>query len=174
MDSLTPQFIPIGEVLTPHGTKGHFLVEPLTDFPERFDAGSKIYINRQPLTIDTSSVKKSNFIIKVNAVDSAEDANKLQGQQIEIYNSQLKSLAKGQYYHFQLIGLCVYTVEGEPLGSIKQILSYPGNDVYVVEGEEDEILIPAVEDVVKRIDIKRRRMIVEAIDGLLELNKKKE
>jgi 16S rRNA processing protein RimM len=173
MDSLTPQFIPIGEILTPRGTNGHFRVRVFTDFPERFNPQSRIYIDRQPKTIEASVFQKGYFIIKVDGIDSPEDALGLQGKQVEIHSSQLKPLADGQYYHFQLIGLSVYTVEGESLGSIKQILSYPGNDVYLVEGEMGEVLIPAVDDVVKRIDIEQGRIVVKAIDGLLELNKKK-
>ena len=173
MNSLTPEFIFIGEVLSPHGTKGHFRVRPATDFPERFDTGSKIYINRQPFTIESSSLQKGNFIIKVNAIDNTEAAKKLQGKQVEIDKSQLKSLADGQYYHFQLTGLEVFIDNDKSIGSLKQVLSAPGNDVYVVEGEDGEILIPAVEDVIKLIDTKNGRIVIEAIDGLLELNRKK-
>jgi len=173
MHSVTPQFIQIGEVLSPSGTKGHFRVRVITDFPERFDLGSKIYINRQPFTIEYSTLQKGNFIIKVNGIDNTEDANKLQGQQIEIDNSRLKPLANGQYYHFQLIGLEVFTDNGESVGRLKQVLATPCNDVYIVEGEEGEVLIPAVEDVIKLVDIKNGRIVIEAIDGLLELNRKK-
>jgi len=173
MDSLAPQFIPVGEVLSPHGTKGHFRIRVITDLPERFNPGAKIYINRQPFIIEYSSTQKGCFIIKVNDIDNPEDAKKLQGKQVEIHNSQIKPLADGQYYHFQLIGLVVFTDDGESIGRIKQILSYPGNDVYVVEGKEGEVLIPAIDDVIKIVDIKNRRIVIKAIDGLLELNKKK-
>ncbi len=173
MDSSTPQFISIGEVLAPHGTNGHFKVRQITDFPKRFSAGSKIYIDRLPFSIEHSSFQKSGFIIKINGIDNPEDAANLRGKQIEIDRSQLKSLANGQYYHFQLTGLEVFTDKGEPVGRLKQVLDSPGNDIYVVEGKEGEILIPAVEDVIKLVDVKNRRIVIEAIDGLLDLNRKK-
>ena len=174
MDSKAPEFISIGEVLSPRGTKGHFMVSIITDFPERFSPDSKIYIDHRPFTIENSSLQKGNFVIKLYGIDISEEALKLKGREIEIHHSQLKSLADGQYYHFQLVGLEVFTFEGEPVGKLKHVLTSPGNDVYVVEGEKGEVLIPAVEDVIRLVDIKRGRIVIEAIDGLLELNRKKE
>ena len=174
MNSQALEFISIGEVLSPRGTKGHFKVSIITDFPERFNPHSRLYIDHRPFIIENSSLKKGNFVIKLYGIDSSEEALKLKGREVEIHHSQLNSLADGQYYHFQLVGLEVITLEGELVGKLKQVLTSPGNDVYVVEGEKGEVLIPAVEDVIRLVDIKRGHIIIEAIDGLLELNRKKE
>jgi 16S rRNA processing protein RimM len=77
-------------------------------------------------------------------------------------------LLQGQYYTFQLIGLDVLTTEGQYLGQVTDIMATAGNDVYIVEGEGGEILIPAIEDVVKSIDLKKGKMVIEAIKGLLD------
>ncbi len=172
MCSANPDFITVGEILSPWGTKGQLKVRVITDFPERFSPSSKIYINRQPLTIDSSIRQRDSVIIKLKSIDSYEAAQKLKGQPVEIDGSQLKPLAEGQYYHFQLIGLEVWTAGGELLGNISHILATPGNDIYAVEGNQGEILIPAVEDVVKSIDLGQGRIVIEAIEGLLNLNKK--
>ena len=166
------EFIVIGQILVPWGSKGKLKVEIVTDFPQRFKPSSKIYINRQPMTIDSTSWHKGKAIIKLNTIDSIEDAQRLQGQPIEIHHSQLQPLPEGQYYHFQLIGLEVRTTGGELLGDITQILTADSNDNYVVRGTEGEILIPAIEDVVKSIDLNKGCIIIEAIDGLLSLNQK--
>jgi len=166
------EFIVIGQILVPWGSKGKLKVEVVTDFPQRFKPSSKIYINRQPMTIDSTSWHKGKAIIKLNTIDSIEDAQRLQGQPIEIHHSQLQPLPEGQYYHFQLIGLEVRTTGGELLGNITQILTADSNDNYVVRGTEGEILIPAIEDVVKSIDLNKGCIIIEAIDGLLSLNQK--
>jgi len=166
------EFIVIGQILVPWGIKGKLKVEVVTDFPQRFKPSSKIYINRQPMTIDSTSWHKGKAIIKLNTIDSIEDAQRLQGQTIEIHHSQLQPLPEGQYYHFQLIGLEVRTTGGELLGNITQILTADSNDNYVVRGTEGEILIPAIEDVVKSIDLNKGCIIIEAIDGLLSLNQK--
>jgi len=100
-------------------------------------------------------------------VNSVEDAQRLRGQTIEIHHSQLKPLPEGQYYHFQLIGLEVWTTPGELLGSITEILATASNDIYIVHGVKGEIFIPAIEDVVKSINLNEGRMIIEPIEGLL-------
>lgn len=165
------EFITIGQVLAPWGIEGKVRVEVITDFPHRFAPSSQIYINRKPMTIASTQWHKGKAIVKLDTIDSIEQAEKLQGQTIEIHHSQLQPLPEGQYYHFQLIGLEVWTTQGELLGKISQILSAESNDNYVVHGAKGEILIPAIEDIVKSVDLDNGRMTIEAIDGLLSLNR---
>ena len=172
MNSAELEFITIGKILAPWGIRGKLKVEVVTDFPQRFALYSQIYIKRQPMTIDSTEWHKRKAIIKLNSVDSIEQAQRLKGQPVEIHHSQLKSLPEGQYYHFQLIGLEVWTTQGELLGNITEILAAASNDNYVISSAKGEILIPAVEDVIKSIDLDKRRLVIEAIDGLLSLNQK--
>ena len=167
------EFITIGKILSPWGIKGQLNVEVATDFPQRFAPSSKVYINQQPTTIDSVEWYKGKVIIKLNTIDSIEDAKKLRGQLVEIHYSQLQLLPEGQYYHFQLIGLEVQTTQGESLGKITEILTTPSNDTYVVDGTRGEILIPATEDVIKSIDLDKGCLVIEPIKGLLSLNEKR-
>ena len=167
MKSSEPEFITIGKIIAPWGIKGKLKVEVVTDFPQRFTPSSKIYINRQPMTINSTEWHKRKAIIKLNTIDSIEDAQRLRGQPVEIHRSQVYPLPEGQYYHFQLIGLEVWTTEGELLGNVTEILTAESNDNYVVRGAKGEILIPAIEDVIKSIDLDKGRMVIEAIEGLL-------
>ena len=166
------EFIAIGRILAPRGIKGKLKVEVATDFPQRFSPSSKVYINRQPMTIDSTEWHKGKAIIKLHTIDSIKDAEKLRGQLVEIHHSQVYPLPEGQYYHFQLIGLEVWTTQGELLGNITDILTTPSNDNYVVSGAKGEILIPAIEDVIKSIDLNKGCLVIEPIEGLLSLNKK--
>ena len=161
------EFITIGEVQAPWGNQGKLKVKVLTDFPERFAPSSTVYINQQPMTIAQVEWQKGNAIIKLNAVDSVAAAQGLKGQPVEIHHSQLKSLPEGQYYHFQLIGLEVWTAQGELLGTVTEILTAPSNDIYIVQGNRGEILIPAIGDVIKSIELDKGRIIIEPIEGLL-------
>jgi len=172
MKSSNLDFMTIGRILAPWGTRGKLKVKVITDFPQRFALSSTVYINRQPMTIDSTEWHKGEVIIKLNAVDSIEAARRLRGQPVEIHHSQLYSLPEGQYYHSQLIGLEVWTTQGELLGNITEVLTAKSNDNYVVKGNEGEILIPAIEDVVKSIDLNKGRIVIEAIPGLLSLNQK--
>jgi 16S rRNA processing protein RimM len=168
-----PEFITIGTILSPWGVKGKLKVEVATDFPQRFAPSSKVYINQQPMTIDSVEWHKGKAIIKLTTIDIIEDAEKLRRQLVEIHHSQLQPLPEGQYYHFQLIGLEVRTTQGESLGKITEILTTPSNDTYVVNGASGEILIPATEDVIKSIDLDKGSLVIEPIKGLLSLNKKR-
>lgn len=166
------EFITIGQILSPWGTKGKLKVAVATDFPQRFTPSATVYVNRQLVNIESAEWRKGKVIIKLSTIDSIEAAQELRGQSLEIHHSQLKTLPEGQYYHFQLIGLEVWTARGEPLGRITEILSAQSNDNYVVRGPGGEILIPAIEDTIKSIDLDEGRIVIEPIEGLLTLNKK--
>ncbi len=172
MKTSDPEFITIGQILAPWGRKGELKVKVVTDFPQRFTPSSKIYINRQPMTINSTEWHKGKAIIKLNTINSIEDAQRLQGQPIEIHHSQVYPLPEGQYYHFQLTGLEVWTTQGELLGTVTEILTADSNDNYVVHGAKGEILIPAIEDVIKSIDLNKGCIVIEPIEGLLSLNQK--
>jgi 16S rRNA processing protein RimM len=162
------EYVTIGQILAPWGIKGKLKVEVITDFrQQRFNPSSKVYINRQPMTIESAEWHKGKAIIKLSSIDSIEEAQKLRGQPIEIHHSQLQPLPEGQYYHFQLIGLEIQTTQGELLGNITEILTAKSNDIYVVSSDRGEILIPAIDDVVKSIDLNKGRVIIEPIDGLI-------
>jgi len=97
-----------------------------------------------------------------------EDATELRGQFLEVPQSQIRPLPNGEYYQFQLLGLEVWTTEGELLGRIAHILPTGSNDVYVVPSKHGELLIPAIEDVVISIDLEKGRIVIELIEGLLQ------
>jgi len=166
------QFITIGKILSPWSTEGKLKVEVLTDFPRRFAPSSRVYVKRQPVTIDGLEWKKDKAIIKLDIVNNVKEADKLRGQLIEIRQRQLQVLPEGHYYHFQLIGMRVITTQGELIGTITDILSASNNDTYIVNGKKGEILIPAAEDIIKSIDIEKKCLVIEPIKGLLDLNKK--
>ncbi|MEE8413248.1 MAG: ribosome maturation factor RimM [Dehalococcoidales bacterium] len=166
------KYITIGKILSPWRTEGQLKAEVLTDFPRRFAPSSKVYIKRQPATIDDLEWRKGKAIIKLDTVNNFKEAERLRGQLIEIRESQLQVLPEGQYYHFQLVGMKVLTTQGELLGHITEILTTPNNDTYIVSGERGEILIPAAEDIVKSVDIEKKCLVIEPIKGLLDLNKK--
>ena len=172
MKSSAPEFITIGRILAPWGVKGKLKVAVTTDFPQRFAPSAMVYINHQPMTIESTEWHKGKAIIKLDKINSIEDATRQNGQLVEIHHSQLQALPEGQYYHFQLVGLEVWTTQGELLGSITDILPTPSNDNYAVSGSHGEFLIPAIEDVVKSIDLDKGCLVIEPIEGLLSLNKK--
>jgi 16S rRNA processing protein RimM len=162
-----PEFLIVGHILAPWGIKGEVKVEVVTAFPERFAPQKLVYLNARPLEIESCRPHKQHLVVKLATIDSIEDAEKLRGQDLTIPGSELYLLPEGQYYTFQLIGLNVVTTEGENLGKITDIMTTTSNDVYIVEGKRGEVLIPAIEDVVKSIDLAKGEMVIEAIEGLV-------
>lgn len=162
------RFIFIGRVVAPWGVKGEVKVEVLTDFPDRFSPTEEVHIDGAPLTIDRSRWRKARVILKLATIDSVEAAERLRGRMLEIPISKLRSLPEGQYYQFQLLGLEVWTTAGELLGKIADILPTGSNDVYVVRGNEGEMLIPAIEDVVKAVELDKGRILIELMQGLMQ------
>ncbi len=162
-----PEFLIVGHILSPWGIRGEVKVEVVTDFPERFAPHKVVYLNTRQLEIESCRPHKQHLVVKLAAIDSVEEAEKLRGQDLTIPRTELYPLPEGKYYAFQLIGLNVVTTEGKKVGKVIDIMTTPGNDVYIVKGKKGEILIPAIEDVVKSIDLKKGRIVIEAIEGLL-------
>ena len=167
MNSTYPEFITIGQVVAPWGNNGTLRVKVLTDFPYRFAPSATVYVNQQPVKIESVRWHKRNIILTINSINSRMAAEKLRGTMMEIHRSQLQSLPDGEYYQFQLIGLEVRTTQDVLLGNITEIIRAESNDIYVVSGSEGEILIPAIEDVVKSIDLEKKQIIIEPIEGIL-------
>ena len=161
------EYIVIGEVMGAHGQNGALRVRVLTEFPERFQCGAQFYIEGHSYTITATQPSRETVILKLTGVDSLEVAGQLRGKHLEIPASARKTLPNGRYYHHDIIGLEVVTNTGQPLGWISEILSTGSNDIYVANNCGREILVPAVKDVVKEIDITRKRITIEIIEGLL-------
>lgn len=162
-----PEFIVIGRVLAPWGVRGQMKVEPMTDFPERFSPGQVVYFEGSPFSVEKSHQIGRNVILKLATIDTIEESETLRGRFLEVEASSIQPLPPGQYYQFQVQGMEVWTEDGEPLGKVHEILPTGSNDVYVVRGRRGEILVPAIEDVVKEVDPERGRITVHVIEGLL-------
>ncbi len=167
-------YLAVGKVLKPQGIKGELKVEILTSFPERFFELERVFTELSGLEeLEISEVRlQQNFVyLKIKGIESIEDAGPLRGKLLKIPASWRKKLPRGEYYIYELIGLSVFSTSGEYLGKLTEVLSLPGNDVYMVEKEEQEIPVPALKKVVKKVDISGRRMEVELLPGLREAGK---
>ena len=156
--------------MAPHGVRGTVRAEILTDFPERLAKLETVYVGRtrQRCHIESTRWHRSQVLLKLAGVDTVEQAEGLRGDLVYVPLAEAVPLPAGQYYWHQIIDLDVQTSDGQPLGRISDILRTGSNDVYVVRSGDKELLIPAIEDVVKEIDLAEGRMIVEPIPGLLE------
>lgn len=161
------EYIVVGHVIGQLGIKGEVKIEVLTDFPDRFAPGNRAYVDGHPLTIERSRPHKDRLALKFFGIDDIEAASQLRGRNLEIPIDQIHELPVDEYYRFQILGLEVFDMQGEPVGKIDDILPTGSNDVYIVTGPRGEVLIPAIDDVIKSIDIQKGQMVIQVIDGLL-------
>ncbi|MEC4686317.1 MAG: ribosome maturation factor RimM [Nitrospirota bacterium] len=164
--------VSIGRIVKSRGVKGEFIVLPLTFSLERFDDVSRVYIKFddeiKEFTIEYSKPYGRTVIMKLRGINSPEDAAALRGGQLMVPEEESPPLPDGVYYYYQIIGLRVFTVDGEYIGRVTDIIETGSNDVYVVREGEKEYLIPAIKDVVRDIDIRNKRIVISPEAGLLE------
>ena len=168
-----PAFISIGYINKAHGIRGEIAVVSLTDHPTRFNKLNQVLIeypdnSRQPFEITGARIGHGKIIIKFKGVEDRTAAEELIGCYIVIPRDECFELPEDTYYIFDLIGLEVVTTQKQHIGTIEDILELPANDVYVVKNGNREILIPAVKEIIKKVDIKNQRIVIEPIEGLLE------
>jgi len=167
-------FIAIGKILTTHGNKGELIVEPLTDFPERFQTGEEVWLDREGRfskhRIESVRFHRQWVILGLSGVPDMSAAEELRGGLLKVPADRVYPLPEGHYYVFQLVGLPVFTQEGDFLGILKDVLPTGSNDVYQVCHPETgrEILLPAIKDCIKSIDLEHRRIVVHVLPGLMD------
>ncbi len=166
-----PEFLAIGQIKKAHGLRGEVTIEVMTDFPERFDEMKVVYVgdkvSAKLFAVAATRWHKSQVLLQFEGVTDRTQAETFKGLYLKIPVSEAKQLAPDDYYDYQLQGLAVVTDEGELLGPVVEIIETGANDVYVVSGEQAEILLPATQEVVLKVDLESRRMIVHVLDGLL-------
>jgi len=176
VDQVEPQdLIKIGKIVGTHGYKGTVKVEPLTDFPQRFKEMQSIKISQgnrlNELSVENCSFHKGHILIKFKGIDGMEDASKFRNAYLNVEADELYPLPEGHYYHFQLIGMGVYDTEKGYLGNLTDILETGANDVYVVKTQlYGDVLIPAIKNVIQKVDLAQNRIDVQLLPGLLEVN----
>lgn len=164
------EYFEIGQIVNTSGLKGIVKVNLFTDNIEKFD---KVIIekNKQLIEYEIEEVRyhKNQALIKFKGIDDIDTAETFRNCYIKVKRSWEEELPKDTYYIVDLIGLEVFSDEDKKLGILKEVYPVPGgkNDVYVVETGEKELLLPAIKDVIKEVDIPNKKIIVHLLDGLV-------
>lgn len=164
-----PELITIGKIINTQGHKGELKVLPLTDFPERFLTTSEVILNlrEQNFTyhIDAARIYKKYIIISIREIPDMNTALNFKSALIQVAKDQLVKLPEGHFYIFDIVGLEVYTIDGMFIGQVSDVITTGSNDVYVVKNSDNnEILLPAIKEVVREINIKEQKMLVNLIE----------
>lgn len=159
----------IGEICQAHGEDGEVRVLPVTDFPDRFFELTSVYLSGEAAARAVQRVRRHGkfFLLKLAGIKDEAEAAGLRGRRLELPPDRLVPLPAGHYYLWQIVGLRALSTGGRELGVVKEVLSRPAHDVYVVEKPGGgELLVPATRQVVVAIDLDQGQMTVKLLPGM--------
>ena len=164
----------VGRIVKTQGLKGQVrLFASREGGSETLQRGTFVYLRDQKgtdkkrLTVESSRIQKPFMILGFQEINRVEEAEGLVGFSAFVAKGSLASLPPGEFYAYQLIGLYVKTDQGMPLGILEKIIPTGSNDVFLVRKERREILLPATDEVVVRVDLEKKEMTVHLLEGLL-------
>lgn len=154
-------YIEAGEIVTTHGVRGEVKVLSWLDSPEMLCEFDRCRISGREYVMDAVRVQKTCNLVKLRGVDTMEDAQKLRGKTMELYR---EDISDELIFAAELVDVEVFA-DGASIGRIKEVLDYPGNSVYVVQGER-EYMIPAVKEFILSTDLEKNQMQVKLLKGM--------
>ena len=165
------EYFEIGQIVNTFGIKGMVKIMPYTDNINRFDDLKKVYVvikqTKKQYEVEEVKYHKGMVLLKFKGIDKVEDAENLRNAILEVERKDAAKLEEGSYYIADLIGMPVYTDEGKILGTLEDIFNTGSNDIYVVKTEDHkQILLQAIQDVIKEILLEKNKIIVHITPGL--------
>ena len=167
------EYFEIGQIVNTSGLKGFIKIKPFTDDIKRFNKLKTIYINinkeLKEYIIEDVKYVKNMVLLKLKGIDSIEEAEKYRNYYIHINKKDAPKLPKDSYFIADIEGCNVYEEETSKfLGIVTEVFPTGSNDVYVVKSEEGkQILLPAIKEVIKQVDIENKKIIVKLLEGLV-------
>ncbi len=164
-------FVVIGLLRRAHGVRGEVSAQPVSDMPERFKALERVLVRHggttREVAVEGVRRKGGSVLLKLEGVDDRTAAEALTGAEIGVGRNDVCPIPEGTYYVFDLIGCRVVGKDDRDIGLIDDVWKTPANDVFAVKTASGEVLIPVVQSVVKEIDLRRKIVKIEEIEGLL-------
>ena len=172
--ALKKDLVLIGKIVGTHGLKGTSKIQSYAESLEIFKSGTALLVispdgSENRYEIDWIKPHSRGALLALKQITGCDQAKSLIGSELFIGKAELPKLETGAYYWFDLIGVNVYTSDDRCIGRIDSIIETGANDVYVVKNADKEILVPALESVVRSIDIEAKIMRVELPEGLEEI-----
>ena len=165
-----PRYIAVGRIARAHGVRGEVAVLPLTQVGSRFERGSRLLASEgedRPMVVSSSRPHRDRMLVFFEGIKDRDAAEALQGTYLFVPASAVPPLPEGEFWPHELIGCEVVTDGGMPLGRLREVIHTPANDVWSVQGDDGtEVLVPALKDVVRDVDVGARRVVVREVPGL--------
>lgn len=174
-----PEYVTIAQISAPFGLRGAVKANVRTDFPDRFEQLEEVFIappgasgivNWERKALLSAKLQNEKVVVfRFEGLTKVEQVDSLRGYNVAVPFSDTVPLPEGEYYVFQIIGLDVYSTADVFVGKVVNVERMPANDVYTVRGplSKNDVLIPAIKDVVKEIDLEAGRMTIELLEGLI-------
>jgi 16S rRNA processing protein RimM len=157
----------VGRITKAHGLRGEVAVQVFSDNPDRFADGATVYLEGgRALTVTTARWTGARLLVAFEGVPDRTAAEALRGRSLVVPRSMLPELAEGEYWPHELIGCEVVTEAGRSLGRVTDVIENPANDLWAVDDDGVEVLIPAIREVVTEVDIEGGRIVVRDLPGL--------
>jgi 16S rRNA processing protein RimM len=170
---VSERLIPLGEIVTTHGLEGWLKLRLFNPQSTLLFSLKEIFLesggSRFPQALVAARPHKGHLLIKLRGIDTINDAEKWVPSILSVAAEALQPLKPGEYYQYQVVGLDVFDTAGTRIGVITRIWPKEGGDLYVVQGEAKEYLIPATKEVVEKVDFSTGKMIIRPPAGLLDL-----
>ena len=165
----------VGSVMRPHGLRGLLRIRSYAQSEKSFLNAGTVFLKTtsgetHEHAVQSISPHQSILLLTLKGLDSLEEAEKYRGAAVFIRKDSLIRESDEEYFWHEIIGMQVYLKSGEYIGTVKQVIPTGANDVFVVRKEESEILIPGIHEVVQEIDPEGNKMIIDAMEGMLDLN----
>lgn len=163
--------IQVGKIINTQGIKGEVKVYPLTSDISRFDELKKAYIGEEkmPVCIEKAWYKKGFVILKFQEFTEINEVLKFKNEYLYIDDSDKIELPKDAFFIFDIVGCKVLDVKGHEIGTVTEVITNTGNDIYVIKDENNkQYLIPAVKEIIKEVNIEEKKIVIKPIEGLIE------
>lgn len=170
---MSERLVPLGEIVATHGIEGWLKLKPYNPQTTLLSSTQKVFVEKDRMRssyfLQASRVHKGHFLVKLQGVDGIGAAKKWVGSILSVAEEALHPLKPGEYYCYQVVGLDVFDTQGGWVGKVTRVWSKEGGDLYVVAGPSKEYLIPAVKEVIEKIDLPGGKIIINPPAGLLDL-----
>lgn len=162
----------IGQIVNTYGIKGFVKVVPFTDNINRFEDLKTVYVETKKglenFEIEEVKYSKNTVLLKLKGIDDINIAEKYRNCYLKISRENAVKLPEDTYFIIDLLDMKVYTEEDIYLGNIIDVYPTGSNDIYVIKNEEGkQVLLPAIDEVIKTVDIQNKKMVVHLLDGLI-------
>jgi 16S rRNA processing protein RimM len=165
------ELLAVGRVTRAHGVRGEVSVQPLSEVEARFQRGSVLLagpVGHRRLTVRGVRSHGHRLLVSFEEIGNRSEADPLRGEVLLVPAASAPPLPTDRYWVHQIVGLEVFTEEGRSLGTVREVLHNPANDVWLIEADGREVLVPALRDVVVEVDPHAGRAIIRDLPGLVD------